>query len=387
MKILMLTDNYYPSVGGAERQVATLGKKLIEGGHEVFVITEQKASSLKLSETVDHIPVIRIPFPKIRWIGALFLFVRLAGYLIKYRHRYNVIHVHIVKYFAFVAALMGRILGKKVILKLSGWEELDLGILSEAHRKKWLFKILTWGIKKGSYYIAVSKKIEDRLKACQFPEEKIRFIPNGVDTNLFSPGAEKDSARKRLGLSGFPIGVFVGRLVKEKGLEDLVYAWKDVIQRPEGASGVLLLIGSGYLSAELKKKVQDEGLLDKIVFVGETPNVLEYLKAADFFVLPSLIEGLSNSLLEAMACALPVIATRTSGSEDLVIDGQNGYTVDIHSPKGLAEAILRLIQDRPSLSSMGKRSREIVAGRYAIDKTVSQYLNIYGHTDGKWDVN
>lgn len=378
MTILMLIDNYYPLIGGAERQVDTLARRLLKKGIKVRVVTEKKEKDWKQDEIINGIPVKRIPFPEIRLLGSMVLFLSLFLYLFKTRKEYDIIHVHIAKYFAFIAAIIGSHTGKKVIIKISGWEELDKGILNEQQRKKPLYRLLTWGIKKADYFIAVSKEIESALKRCNFPSDRIVYLPNGVDTELFYPPEkeEKQSLREKINIKASIAGIFVGRLVNEKGLTYLINAWKDITIRNPDAK--LYLLGNGYLLKRLKDMTSEYNLKDNLVFKGTVDNVYDYLKSADLFILPSVTEGLSNTMLEAMATGLPVVGTRISGNEDLIINKKNGFLVPPKDSKALSEAIQTLLTDKNLRENMGKSSRRIIEERYSIDKIVDRYLELYG---------
>lgn len=376
MTVLMLIDNYFPLVGGAEKQADALGWQFVENGVKVLVVTERKEKDWKAHELVNGIPVTRLSFPKVRVIGALILYIRLVTHLLRRKGEYDVIYVHIVKYFAFIGATMGRILGKKVLIKFSGWEELDKGVLNEGMRKKVLYRILGWGVKKADYYIAISSEIEAALKRCAFPPSRIVRLPNGVDTLKFFPESDKSALRKRLGLTeASTLGVFVGRLVNEKGLPYLMTAWRQASLTRPGA--VLVIVGDGYLRDELEKMAVELGIEENVVFTGQVDNVDDFMRASDFYILPSLTEGLSNTLLEAMACGLPVVGTRISGTMDLIADGKNGFLAEPGDPGSLAEKISILARDEGLRESMGVVSREIIEKEFSFGRVVERYLELF----------
>lgn len=179
---------------------------------------------------------------------------------------------------------------------------------------------------------------------------KIHVIPNGVNVQLFSPGQEYMNR----------LVVWTGRFVSEKGLNYLIEAVR-IVNR-QVADARFLLVGSGPLEAKIAKQVRDLGLPPKVVsFPGplERGKVVQVLKKATVFVLPSLKEGLPRSILEAMACAVPVIGSDISGINDVVIDGKNGFLVPPRNPEVLAHKIIMVLKDeelRKRLSGEARRS-------------------------------
>ena len=124
-------------------------------------------------------------------------------------------------------------------------------------------------------------------------------------------------------------------------------------------------------------KADEFGIADKVTFVGWVDDVSDYLRTADIFVLPSLQEGLPNSLLEAMACGLPVVATRIGGVVDIVKDGENGILVEPGDPKGMAEGIVRLFKDQEFARKIARNAFQTIKNSYSIDSIVPRYIELY----------
>ncbi len=177
-------------------------------------------------------------------------------------------------------------------------------------------------------FVAMSRLIRDEMQAASVPAERIRLLPHGVDTTRFRPGRPEERAalRARLGLPQGLLAVYSGRLLRGKGLETLV----DALAAPRVPSDVhVVLVGSGEgqaldATAELKRRVAERGLEARLVFAGRSDRVEDYLRASDLFVFPSLFEALGIALVEAAACGLPAIASRTGGIVDVVEDGLLG---------------------------------------------------------------
>jgi glycosyltransferase involved in cell wall biosynthesis len=159
-----------------------------------------------------------------------------------------------------------------------------------------------------------------------------------------------------------------------KGLDVLLDAWSRVDRR-HGAR--LLLIGDGTIRADLERRAATLHISDTVVFVGHVSSVPQHLVTADIYVQSSHQEGLPNSVLEAMACGLPVVATRVGGTEELVVDGDNGLLVPPGDAGCLAAALSRLLQDGDARRRMGQRSRARILACYELSCVLEQLEHLY----------
>ena len=206
-------------------------------------------------------------------------------------------------------------------------------------------------------------------------------IYNGVDQVSFHP---RGPVRPDLAPTGFmPAEGFVlgtvGRLAEVKDQSTLVEAFGHLVaERPELRASVrLILIGDGPLFATLKNKIETHGVTELVWMTGDRKDVPELLRLLDIFVLPSLAEGISNTILEAMATCLPVIATRTGGNPELVEDGENGLLVPVGDVHALSKALEKLVCDRSLAALMGTKAFEKVSARFNWAHTVDEYLGVY----------
>jgi glycosyltransferase involved in cell wall biosynthesis len=217
-------------------------------------------------------------------------------------------------------------------------------------------------------FVAMSRLIRDEMRAASVPAERIRLLPHGVDTARFHPASveERASLRARLGLPGGLLAVYSGRLLRGKGLDALV----DALAAPSVPPLVrLVLVGSGEGQAldateELKRRVAERGLGTRVVFSGRTERVEDYLRACDVFVFPSLFEALGIALVEAAACGLPAIASRTGGIVDVVEDGRSGRLVAPGDAEELAGALSSLAGDEAGRVAMGAAARAVAVARF-----------------------
>jgi glycosyltransferase involved in cell wall biosynthesis len=367
LSILMLLEGQFPAMGGAERQVETLSQALVGLGHSVTVVVPRLDGSQKSGASRhEGLDVWRVGYPPLRWIGSLLLMVRLAWLLFAWRHRYDAIHVHIAHNMGAVASVMGRLLGKPVVVKFSGWWEQEKGCLrprggpgaSLARRM----------LRQATAVQAISTRISRDLQAVGFDPSRIHWLPNGVKTARFEGITRPEAGNTP------PTVVFVGRLVPEKGLDSLLRAWA-TSRRPGWR---LRLVGGGGEDAALRALAATLGVADSVDLPGPSDAVERELASADVGILPSRFEGLSNTLLEYMAAGLPVIATRISGSEDLVIPRRNGWLCDVDDVAGLAAALAEAMDLTPQARrAMGDAARADVLAKASVPAVIAQLMPLY----------
>jgi sugar transferase (PEP-CTERM/EpsH1 system associated) len=206
------------------------------------------------------------------------------------------------------------------------------------------------------------------------PARKVTAIWNGVDTRRFD-GRDREDARRALRIpdGGIAIGT-VGRLDPVKDQVGLIRAFARVAGDPRA---LLLIAGDGPCWGELETAVAALGLTGRVRLLGERADVPRVLAGLDVFALSSLGEGISNTILEAMATGLPVVATRVGGNPELVVDGSTGLLVPPRSPEALASA-LRPYLDEPALAARhGRAGRARAETYFSLDRMVAAYGNLY----------
>ncbi|MFT7266027.1 MAG: sugar transferase (PEP-CTERM/EpsH1 system associated) [Halioglobus sp.] len=231
-------------------------------------------------------------------------------------------------------------------------------------------------------YIAVSKDLSCWLEAVVgIRSDKIQHIYNGVDTDRFFPVNQKND---KLAIPNFldedsiVIGA-VGRLAEVKNQRCLIQAVDLILKaHPELAGSLkVILVGDGPMSNELHQLVETLALSNAIWLPGDRQDIPELLQLMDIFVLPSLAEGISNTVLEAMATGLPIVATNVGGNPELVEEGHNGLLVEVDDPQQLADALYLLLSDQNLRKKMGGNSLEKVRKVFNWENTVSGYMSVY----------
>jgi glycosyltransferase involved in cell wall biosynthesis len=203
------------------------------------------------------------------------------------------------------------------------------------------------------------------------PPTKVALIRNGVDAVRFAPPTGGE--RAALGVpAGVPVVGTVGRLDPVKDHATLLAAFRRVLETSPEAR--LVIVGEGETRPEIEALITLYGLQHRVVLLGERLDVAALLPGLDVFVLSSINEGLSLALLEAMACARPVVVTDVGAAAAVVGDGRAGLVVAPKDPEALAAAVTHLLQDRASAARLGSTGRRLIEERYALRETVAAYL-------------
>jgi sugar transferase (PEP-CTERM/EpsH1 system associated) len=210
--------------------------------------------------------------------------------------------------------------------------------------------------------------------------ERLHAIYNGVDTSRFRP------APRRQAIEGSPfndpalwlIGT-VGRMLTVKAQPLLARAFVQALQQHPALQqrARLVLVGDGPLRAECEALLQAAGMAHLAWLAGERADVPDVMRGLDCFALPSLAEGISNTILEAMASGLPVLATRVGANAELVREGSTGFVVPPNDVAALAQGIVRLAEDAPGAAAMGREGRVVAERQFSLQAMVTAYQGVY----------
>lgn len=224
--------------------------------------------------------------------------------------------------------------------------------------------------------VTVSEELRATILAnVRIRPDKVQCLPNGVDLSRFGPRGARERVRRELGFAADEIVIgSVGRHDPVKDYTSLLAAFAAL---RDAARLRLLLCGDGPSNASLRALARDLGIEDRVVFTGFRDDVPDVLTAIDVFVLPSVTEGMSNAILEAMASGLPCVATRVGGNGELVSHGLNGLLVPPASPEKLHDALSYLVEDRGARLRMGRAGRARAETRFSLEAMVARYEDLY----------
>jgi len=268
-------------------------------------------------------------------------------------------------------SLAGMICGVPVVSTFHGFVDI--------HTKERFYSIKSWIINRGSTRLVfVSDKLKDFYVGKKgFSAKKSVTIYNGVDTSIYKPQPD-DSVRKKLGLKPDNVLVgSVGNIRPAKGYSYLLEAARLVVNQNPQFRFVVAGQGSGKLYEsllDLRKKLELE---NHFFFIGFEPDVSKFMNNLDLFVLSSISEGFSISTIEAMACGVPVIATRSGGPEEIVSHLKNGILVDICNVENISGCIIELYGNKVLKQSIVLNSTDYVEKLYSNNMMLDRYIHIY----------
>ena len=393
MKICIFTETYYPVVGGGETQARLLAEGLIANGHSVIVLTRRSDAAQKEHENYGNVSVYRLAPVGSGQLKKWGLLLSSLPALIRLHNQYDLIFVSGYRIIGLTAILIGKLFRKPVVLKADSQGEMsgeffESGLRKFGHSRSSLpfrlfLKLRNVILKKADAFSAISQEIASEWTSRGVPLNKIHLIPNGVDTRRFTPAnaEHKSLLREKLNLPQADIiAIYTGRLVSYKGLPLLLKVWKEIrckYERP-----LLLLAGDGGLDihnceSELRDYVKSTDLEEGVIFLGAVRTVPEYLQAADLFVFPTENDAFPSSIVEAMACALPVVTTPVGAIRTIVTHRETGLLVQPGNFEQLFEALDVMLSDKAFASRIGKAGCQMVQASYSSGSVIRKYLSLF----------
>jgi glycosyltransferase involved in cell wall biosynthesis len=399
-------------------------------GHDVTIVTGRLKKHWERRTVLSGLPIYRVGgiymgngTLRIGRLGIWPVSVGIFLFLLRQRRTYDVIHVSQISPLAAAAALIGMLTRKPVVTNVMGvgkigdtsfkpQQRTELEAASSQTDRAVLHidsrilradaqddvsdllrntlggrEVLNFLRKSNSYYRARSTRSISYLSAWKFPRDRIIHIPGGVDIEKFRPAPQQrpDSS------SPERVIICVARLEYVKGVDVLLDAWERMISTssewPVPLLPRLLLVGDGALRCQLERIVEGLNIGESVKFLGMRSDVIDLLQRSWAFVLPSRSEGMPNALLEAMACGLPCIATRVSGSEDIISDGANGILVEPGEPDQIASALRSIITDAELAERVGRAARATVLLDYQLTQSVDRCLALYRELLAEANIN
>jgi glycosyltransferase involved in cell wall biosynthesis len=384
LRVVVLTPYFRPVMGGVESNAERLARYLAAHGIGVRVLTKRITPDLPDREDVEGVRIDRIgPFGHRSAAGKWQFAPFAARSLVRDRSTYDV--VCCIDYRGTgVAALGARaITGHAVVFQaqttgvLSG-DNVDAALARRGIKPSgWLGRLVKWPPRaiygRGDAFACISRVIERETLAAGVPRDRVHFLPNAIDMSRFRPASEVERLALRQPLDLPPDAVvclFVGRLSREKGLMDLMEAWRSVQQSDGAGSGVLLVAGpdmEGHpwnVGPAAREFAVRHALSSSVQFLGSVDPVDPLLRAADVLVQPSHFEALGLSAIEALASGVPVIASAVGGLLDFMIDDDNGKLCPPNDPPALAASLRALIDDTGLRRRLATRARTSVLPEY-----------------------
>ena len=361
----------YPTYGGSGIVGSELGKELAARGHTVHFISSSLPTRLtELNERVRFHEVEMMSYPLFEHQPyTLALATKMAT--VAESENLDLLHVHYAIPHSISAILARESLKPKrrlpVITTLHGTDITLVG----ADRS--YLPITRYGIVQSDGVTAISNYLKAATKEI-FQFDDIEVIPNFICQTDYARHAV-ENLRGALSPAGEPLLVHVSNFRPVKRPVDCVEILARVLK--QGIAARLVMVGDGSERPNVEHRARCLGVEDKCVFVGKQPKIVDYLSAADVLLLPSEQESFGLAALEAMACEVPVIASRVGGIPEVVTDGETGYLSEVGNIEKMSDDAGRLLNDPALRSEMGRRARQSAVSRYRTDIVIPQYIQFY----------
>jgi len=344
---------------GGQRQALLLAKELKKKGYSLHFYV-QKESPLHKKALEAGLPVHPIKIRSELDTTAIF---KLAWAM--RRKKCNLVHYHDAHSAAIGAAAAK--LAKVPVRVLSRRVDFPL--------KKNLLSRLKYG-RDLDAIISISEGVKKVLEESGIDPKIIKVIPSGIDFTPFREAKNSDYLRRELYFApdDFLVGI-VAHLADHKGHKYLIQAAE--ILKKESPKIKIIIVGEGPLHMELKEQVEQIHVEDMVFFLGFREDIPQILASLDVFVLSSYLEGMGTSILDAMACRLPVVATKVGGIPEVVIEGETGLLVPPKRPPSLAKAILTLYNNKEQAEKMGKKGYQLVHEKFSAESMADRIIDLY----------
>jgi glycosyltransferase involved in cell wall biosynthesis len=389
--VAMVIQRLRPYFSGQGVQVEELCRELARRDGSVLIVTSVRGQHPPVEEIDGYrvcrlrsdIPGIRSTAARTRFWAPIFA-LRTLTCLWRRRRVIDVVHVHTLHDALYTSWVFCRLTGRPLIFEMTllGVDD-PQSVLRERHL---LYRLRRAIFRRCDAYVAISSALAESYRQAGMPLDRLRLIPQGVDTARFCPSEQRPALREKLGLPvQAPLLAFVGSLIERKGIDIVIAAWQQIHSSYPQAH--LLLVGKDqfpdddeaarYLAEQLGTLAPSAA--ENLHRVGLTENVEAYLQASDIFLFPSRQEGFGTVMVEAMACALPCIVAEMPGITDTIFsdDAGNGIVVPQEDPAALARAAKVLLADPQRARSVGQAARQRAVQAFGIEKIADAYVELY----------
>lgn len=349
--------------------VATeLGKEMARRGHEVHIVSYDLPFRLRGEEGVYYHKVVLKEYPL---FPHPFLTIDLTASLVELYKKFSIqiIHAHYALPNAISALLAREIVGNKVkvITTLHGTDITIWG------KDPSLRPVLRYGLERSNAITAVSHSLKKETMNSLNLARPIEVIYNFVDTRLYKRNPDED-LRAKLAPRGEKIILHVSNFRPVKRVPDLLRAFANLSKEKNDC--LLLLVGEGVERVKAETMADELGIRERVMFLGTWIDLVPLFSVADLFVLPSEKESFGLAALEAMACGVPVVATKTGGLPEIVEHGKTGFLVPVGDVRELTSAIWCLLSDEVLHQEMAANSRK-KAENFSVEKIIPLYEAVY----------
>jgi phosphatidylinositol alpha-1,6-mannosyltransferase len=362
-RTLLVTNDFPPRPGGIQSYLHTFATTLPADELVVYAPRWRGDSHVRFDarqpfRVVRHATTLMVPTPAVAWRAA-----RLLS-----EHRCDTVWFGAAAPLALLSPVLRRAGAGRIVASTHG-HEVGWSMLPAARQALRVIGETT------DVVTFVSRYTRGRVAAALGPDAALEHLPPGVDTSVFQPDpAARTELRARYGLGDRPTVLCLSRLVPRKGQDALIAAFGEIRSKIDGA--VLVIAGGGPYADTLRQSAVSRGVADDVVFTGSVPaaELAAHYTIGDVFAMPCRtrgagldVEGLGIVFLEASAAGLPVIAGRSGGAPETVLEGETGHVVDGRSASAIAAAVISVLGDPDRAAAMGAAGREWVCRSWRWD--------------------
>ena len=370
MRVLIISLWFYPERSGSPRQSWVLAQGLAQRGVAVSAVTAQRPG-LAARETVAGIPIHRIwarggagfarAGSRASYADAFAFMLALFVFLCAHAREFDILHVQQGLFPAVSAVLAALCFRKRCVITFSG-----TGISGNIAQltRRWFNRLTVPILRRAAAFIVLTAEGQTEIVGAGFDPARTHIIPNGIDLAAFPMPTQPVAA---------PIIAHVARMTYEKDHATLVRALARMAHRDAHVQ----FAGDGPERARIEQLARELGVHTRAHLLGETDRVAQVLANARVFVLPSLGEGMSLALLEAMATGLPCVVSDIPANRALIQDDANGLIFHTGDADDLARCLDRVLSDTALARRLGVAARQTVAAQYTVDRFIERHLALY----------
>ncbi|PER96998.1 glycosyltransferase family 4 protein [Bacillus cereus] len=371
--ILMVSHDYFPNIGGVAVYVHEMSKALSQMGHKVTILTKYRSENFEIKEEYfADLKIIRVPISRVKKLDDLQYIFRMRKLIKKLQkvEKIDVIHWHTLNKDAKVMRNL-QVEGLEVYTNHLSWFRM---LYNQKNYKK-IYSL----IKDPDYIICPSREIE-KMTGDLFGSQKTCYLPNGVDPNLFAIDENMEKEMRKM--YGIPIKdqviLTTNRMEPIKGMRYLIDTIPDILNKHPDTTFIIL--GDGSQQRELENRVHAQDIdQSKVIFGGRVSNaeIRKWMTVADVYVQPSLMEGCSIAIIEAMACSKAIVASNIGGNPDIICHGESGLLVESMSSIQIQEKVSYLLAQPKIRKELGEKARERVENELNWNALAEQLTKIY----------
>jgi len=360
----------YPTFGGSGIVATELGMALAGRGDEVHVISYALPSRLSLASPGVFFHEVQVPHYPLFEYPPYSLALTTKMVEVARHHDLDVFHVHYAVPNAVSAVLAREILAPRRMPVVTTLHGTDITLVGNDPN---YLETTRFGILHSDAVTAVSDALRQQTREQLAIDKAIDVVPNFIDPARFAE-ARKGPGARRWARPGEKLIVHISNFRPVKRVTDVVAAFRRILERVKAR---LLLVGDGPERVKAELMCREHGTCHAVTFLGSLPLIEEVLVGADLFLLPSESESFGLAALEAMACHVPVVASRVGGVPEVVIDGETGLLHPVGDIQAIADSAVRLLEDDELRERFGLAARRRAVEHFDQDRIVGRYRDIY----------